>query len=72
MKPMTFKVKLTLVLSFVLASTFLIIGISFNSIMNTSIINNARDAIVDSRSIITSSNRMNQRLFVSTQNFLND
>jgi two-component system, OmpR family, sensor histidine kinase CssS len=70
MKPMTFKVKLTLVLSFVLASTFLIIGISFNSIMNTSIINNARDAIVDSRSIITSSNRMNQRLFVSTQNFL--
>jgi two-component system sensor histidine kinase CssS len=70
MKPMTFKGKLTFVLSIVLTSTFIIIGISFNQIMNTSIINNARDAIVDSRSIITSSNRMNQRLFVSTQNFL--
>ncbi|MBS3991531.1 MAG: HAMP domain-containing histidine kinase [Erysipelothrix sp.] len=70
MKPMTFKGKLTFVLSFVLASTFFIIGISFNSIMNNSILNNARDAIVDSRNIITSSHRMNQRLFVSTQNFL--
>lgn len=70
MKSMTFKGKLTFVLSIVLASTFLIIGISFNSIMNNSILNNARDAIIDSRNIITSSNRMNQRLFVSTQNFL--
>lgn len=70
MKNMTFKGKLTLVLSIVLASTFLIIGVSFNSIMNTSILNNAREAIVDSRNIITSSNRMNQRLFVSTQNFI--
>lgn len=70
MKFMTFKGKLTFVLSIVLASTFLIIGISFNTIMNNSILNNARDAIVDSRNIITSSNRMNHRLFVSTQNFV--
>ncbi len=70
MKSMTFKGKLTFLLSIVLASTFLIIGVSFNSIMNNSILDNARDAIVDTRNIITSSNRINQRLFVSTQNFL--
>lgn len=70
MKNMTFKGKLTLVLSIVLASTFLIIGVSFNSIMNTSILNNAYEAIEDSRNVITSSNRMGQRLFVSTQNFI--
>lgn len=70
MKFMTFKGKLTFVISVVLASTFLIIGISFNMIMNESILNNARDAIMDSRNIITSSDRNNQRLFVSTQNFV--
>jgi two-component system, OmpR family, sensor histidine kinase CssS len=70
MKFMTFKGKLTFVLSVVVTTTFLIIGISFNVIMNESILNNARDAIMDSRNIITESNRMNQRLFVSTQNFI--
>lgn len=70
MKFMTFKGKLTFVISVVLASTFLIIGISFNVIMNESILDNARDAIMDSRNIITASDRNNQRLFVSTQNFV--
>jgi two-component system sensor histidine kinase CssS len=70
MKFMTFKSKLTFVLSVVLTATFLIIGISFNVIINEAILDNARDAIVDSRNIITASDRINQRLFVSTQNFL--
>lgn len=70
MNNLTFKSKLTLIFSIVLASTFLIIGVSFNNIMNTSILNNARDAIMDSRNVITSSHRMNDRLFVATQNFV--
>lgn len=70
MNLMTFKGKLVFVLGVVLITTFLIVGITFNTIINDSILNNARSAIEDSRNIITSSNRMNQRLFVSTQNFI--
>ena len=70
MNLMTFKGKLVFVLGVVLTTTFLIVGITFNTIINDSILNNARSAIEDSRNIITSSNRMNQRLFVSTQNFI--
>ncbi|MBS3972376.1 MAG: HAMP domain-containing histidine kinase [Erysipelotrichia bacterium] len=70
MKFMTFKGKLTFVLSVVVTATFLIIGISFNVIINEAILDNARDAIMDSRNIISSSDRGNQRIFVSTQNFV--
>lgn len=69
MNLMTFKGKLVFVLGVVLTITFLMIGIAFNTIMSNAIMSNARNAIIDARSIITTSNRLNQRLFISTQNF---
>lgn len=69
MNLMTFKGKLVFILGVVLTITFLIIGIAFNTIMTDAILTNAQNAIIEARSVITTSNRLTQRSFISTQIF---